>query len=138
MQRRGINMKWTDILKAPELKDRSGWRRRSDWGYIDNALIRDIVKDKGLPDGNYDMHLDNFEIKLTFKENQGSSFDIDVEISGEAELYEVNTQNTLVKFGKDDFDVELDFKDIMLGPNAYDYEFVDYNNGRLIVLVGNA
>jgi hypothetical protein len=131
-------MKWTDILKAPEWKDRSGRRGRIDIGNIDNALISTIVKDKGLPVGDYNMHLDDFDIKLTFKENQGSSFDIDVEIIGEAELYEENTGKTLLKFGKDDFDVELDFESIMLGPNAYDYEFEDYNNGRLIVFISNA
>jgi hypothetical protein len=133
-----INM-WKDIIKAPTYEDRRGFRGQSDKGEIANSIVSDIVKDKGLPDGNYDMYSDYLEVKLTFDVTSSgrwhTGFDVGIEITGSAELFEQNTETVVVKFESDDIEASLDIKEIELGENLYDFEYEEYYNGKLYISI---
>ena len=120
---------------------------------IDETTINNIAKDLNLPRGNYDLESEEaILVKLVSKTIDKypdspplsgkypadvfyrSSIELDLEIEfNNLNIIEENTGTVIHTFKEEDIIINKDDIKIELGQNGFDFEVVDYHDGKLYV-----
>lgn len=134
-------MSWKDIVKAPTENRRQIFYlgNRGD-SYIADGDMEAIVNDLNLPKTNEDGERIEYEEEVDFslipslKSLGDSKYELEIEFKGELKIWEDDNDATkpVHTFTEKDIEFEISTIEANIGrPFVLDYEFSQYNNGKI-------